>query len=336
MKKEFIQQLKTLLATPQRCVIFPHKNPDGDALGSTLALFHFLTNKKHHCQIISPNEYPKFLHWMPGQEQILCYNQNEAACKKHIEEADVVFTLDFNSLSRIAPIDQVIDPNQSTMIMIDHHQSPDDYAHLQYSDPSIGSTCEMIYNILTAIDAPAIDSKIAECIYTGIMTDTGSFRFSSTSAETHKAVSDLLNRGVDHVKIHQSIYDSYRFDRLQLLGTALSNLTRVEQLNAVYTSLSQEELNAYDFQKGDTEGFVNYGLSLSGVQLSVILIENKQEQIIKMSFRSKGDFDVNSFARKYFNGGGHINAAGGASSLSLEKTRERLYEVLLEHSDQLK
>lgn len=335
MQKEFILELQQLLSTPQKCVIFPHKNPDGDALGSTLALSHFLTKKNHHCQIISPNEYPKFLHWLPGQEQIICYNQEEALCKKYIEEADVFFTLDFNALSRIAPIDESIDLQQSVIVMIDHHQSPEDYAQLQYSDPSIGSTCEMIYNVLTALDADAIDATIAECIYTGIMTDTGSFRFSSTSAATHMAVSDLLSRGADHVKIHQSIYDSYRFDRLQLLGTALSNLTQVDQLNAVYTSLSQKELNAFNFQKGDTEGFVNYGLSLSGVKLSVILIENSQEQIIKMSFRSKGDFDVNSFARTHFNGGGHLNAAGGVSTLSLDETREKLHTIMLEYKEQL-
>lgn len=336
MPKEFVQQLQQLLSTPKKCVIFPHKNPDGDALGSTLALFHFLSKKGHDCYLISPNEYPKFLKWLPGQENILCFNKNESICRDHIETADVFFTLDFNALGRITPIDQWVQKTSTPFVMIDHHQEPESYATLKYSDPSIGSTCEMIYNVFNEFDANAIDTNIAECIYTGIMTDSGSFRFSSTTAKTHTVVADLITRGVDHVKIHQAIYDSSRFERLQLLGIALSNLTRVDDLQAVYSRLSQDELNRCDFQKGDTEGFVNYGLSLDGIKLSVIMIENRQEQIIKMSFRSKGDFDVNTFARKHFNGGGHFNAAGGASTLSLEETQEKLHRILLTYSERLR
>ena len=205
--------------------------------------------------------------------------------------------------------------------MIDHHEAPQDYAALMYSNPALGSTCEMVYNVLNTWDKSKLDQNIGTCLYTGIMTDSGSFRFPSTTATTHKIVAHLLELGVNHAQVHQNIYDSYRFERLQLLGITLNNLKRIDNLNAVYTTLSQEELDRCDFRKGDTEGFVNYGLSLEGIKLAVILIENKQEGIIKMSFRSKGDFDVNQFARKYFNGGGHINAAGGASYVSLEKTR---------------
>ena len=335
MQKEFIDQLYKLLSSPKKCVIFPHKNPDGDALGSTLALGHFLQKRGHHCKIISPNEYPKFLAWMPGQKDILCFNKEELKCKNHIEEADLFFTLDFNALGRIAPIDQWIQKTNTTIVMIDHHEAPQDYASLMYSDPSIGSTCEMVYNVLTAMDAECITENIARCIYTGIMTDSGSFRFSSTTAKTHRIVAHLLECGIDHSEIHQHIYDSYRFERLQLLGYGLKNLTRVEKLQAVYMHLSQAELDACDFQKGDTEGFVNYGLSLAGVKLAVIMIENKQEGIIKMSFRSKGVFDVNAFARNYFNGGGHVNAAGGMSTLSLEETKEKLHRIILQHSTNL-
>ena len=335
MQKEFINQLSTLLSSPKKCVIFPHKNPDGDALGSTLALRHFLQKKGHDCQVISPNEYPKFLAWMPGQENILCFNKEEMMCRKHIEEADLFFTLDFNALGRIAPIDQWIEKADTTVVMIDHHEAPQDYASLMYSDPSLGSTCEMVYNVLTALDAKGITQDIATCIYTGIMTDSGSFRFSSTTAKTHRVVAHLLDSGIDHSKIHQHIYDSYRFERLQLLGLGLKNLSRVEKLQAVYMHLSQAELDACDFQKGDTEGFVNYGLSLEGVKLAVIMVENKQEEIIKMSFRSKGDFDVNTFARKHFNGGGHVNAAGGMSTLSLTETKEKLHQIILQYSPNL-
>jgi phosphoesterase RecJ-like protein len=335
MYKEFTQQLKALLSSPQNCVIFPHKNPDGDALGSTLALWHFLQKKGHKCSIISPNEYPKFLEWLPGQEEIYCYSKDREECGKLMEEATVFFTLDFNALGRIAPIDQWIEKTDTTVVMIDHHEAPQDYASLMYSDPSMGSTCEMVYNVLTALDAKGITQDIATCIYTGIMTDSGSFRFSSTTAKTHRVVAHLLDSGIDHSKIHQHIYDSYRFERLQLLGLGLKNLSRVEKLQAVYMHLSQAELDACDFQKGDTEGFVNYGLSLEGVKLAVIMIENKQEEIIKMSFRSKGDFDVNTFARKHFNGGGHVNAAGGMSTLSLTETKEKLHQIILQYSPNL-
>ena len=332
MYKEFTQQLKVLLSTPQNCVIFPHKNPDGDALGSTLALWHFLQKKGHQCHVVSPNEYPKFLEWLSGQEKIHCFSKDREQCEKLIGEATVFFTLDFNALGRIAPIDKIVEKSTTPIVMIDHHEAPQSYASLKYSDPSIGSTCEMIFNVLNTWDNSLLDKTIASCIYTGMMTDSGSFRFSSTTATTHKIVAQLLELGVNHTTIHQNIYDSYRFERLQLLGITLNNLTRIEQLAAVYTFLSQEELNSCDFQKGDTEGFVNYGLSLDGINLAVIMIENKQEGIIKMSFRSKGDFDVNSFARKYFNGGGHFNAAGGMSTDSLEDTRLKLEKAILENA----
>ncbi|MDG1054158.1 MAG: bifunctional oligoribonuclease/PAP phosphatase NrnA [Flavobacteriaceae bacterium] len=329
MYKEFTAQLKELLSTPQDCVIFPHKNPDGDALGSTLALWHFLKKEGHNCHVVSPNEYPKFLEWLPGQEQIHCFSKTPEACEKLITEATVFFTLDFNALGRIGPMDKLLGKTTTPIVMIDHHEAPQSYATLKYSDPSIGSTCEMVFNVLASWDKSLLDKSIATCLYTGMMTDSGSFRFSSTTATTHKIVAQLLELGVDHTIIHQNIYDSYRFERLQLLGITLNNLSRVDQLAAVYTTLSQEELNSCDYQKGDTEGFVNYGLSLEGIKLAVIMIENKQEGIIKMSFRSKAGFDVNTFARKYFNGGGHFNAAGGMSTDSLENTRAKLEKAIL-------
>ena len=329
MYKEFTEQLKDLLSTPQNCVIFPHRNPDGDALGSTLALWHFLQKKGHQCHLISPNEYPKFLAWLPGQENIHCFIKDRTVCEKLMEEATVFFTLDFNALGRVAPMDKILEKTTTPIVMIDHHEAPQSYATLRYSDPSIGSTCEMVFNVLNTWESQLIDKTIASCIYTGMMTDSGSFRFSSTTAKTHKIIAQLLELGVDHTVIHQNIYDSYRFERLQLLGITLNNLTKVDQLAAVYTYISQEQLNSCDFQKGDTEGFVNYGLSLEGIKLSVIMIENTQEGIIKMSFRSKGDFDVNTFARTYFNGGGHFNAAGGMSTDSLEDTRLKLEKAIL-------
>ena len=335
MFKEFTQQLSALLEKEQRCVILPHKNPDGDALGSTLALYHFLNKKGHECSLISPNEYPSFLAWLPGEENIICFSKEEEKSIALIEAATVIFTLDFNALGRIAPMDEYIKASTATKVMIDHHEAPKDYAALMYSNPELGSTCEMVCNVLYTWDKSLLDQNMATCLYTGIMTDSGSFRFPSTTATTHKIVAHLLELGVNHAQVHQNIYDSYRFERLQLLGITLNNLKRIDNLNAVYTTLSQEELDRCDFRKGDTEGFVNYGLSLDGIKLAVILIENKQEGIIKMSFRSKGDFDVNQFAREHFNGGGHINAAGGASHVSLENTRIKLEQAIRENSSTL-
>ena len=328
MKNEFVSSLKHLLQEPKQCVIFPHKNPDGDALGSTLALYHFLQAKGHDAVIISPNEYPKFLQWMPGQDNIVLFNREQNRSLDLIQKAEVIFTLDFNALSRISPINDFLVDHKATFVMIDHHQSPENYAQLTYSDASIGSTCEMVYSVLHTWDASIIDTAIAECLYTGIMTDSGSFRFPSTSSTTHRIVADLIDRGVAHAKIHQNIFDSARFERLQLLGRTLQHLKTVNPLPAVYTYLRQTDLDSFDYQKGDTEGFVNYGLSLEGIQLAVILIENTQEQIIKMSFRSKGSFDVNQFARKYFNGGGHKNAAGGKSDESIENTIVKLENAI--------
>jgi len=335
MKNNFIPALKEQLSNRKKIVIIPHKNPDGDALGSCLGLMHFLDLMNHSCWVISPNEYPEFLEWIPGQEQIIIYNKSEEESEKLLLEADLIFTLDFNSLNRIKPMDEVIENCKAIKVMIDHHEQPDDYADLMYSDPSLGSTCEMVYNLMEAIDVSLINKTIATCIYTGIMTDSGSFRFQTTTAVTHSIVSNLLDMGIDHTQIHNNIYDTYSFGRLQLLGKALTNLVKVEPLNAVYITLSQEELTQCDFKKGDTEGFVNFGLSLDGIKLAIILIENTQEKIIKMSFRSKGEFNVNEFARKHFNGGGHHNAAGGVSHENLEMTTQKVHQTILQYKDQL-
>ena len=335
MIDNFIHVLKGQLSTPKKVVIIPHKNPDGDALGSCLGWKHFLDQMGHFCTVVSPNEYPKFLDWLPGQEDIIKYNQTEDVAQKLLFEADLIFTLDFNSLGRIKPMDEIINNSKGIKVMIDHHEQPEDYADLMYSDPSIGSTCEMVYNIMEALDVSKINSIIGSCIYTGIMTDTGSFRFQSTTSITHSIVSNLLDMGINHAQIHRNIYDTYSFGRLQLLGKAITNLVKVETLRAVYITLSQDELNQCEFKKGDTEGFVNYGLSLDGIELAIIMIENTQESIVKMSFRSKGTFNVNEFARKHFNGGGHHNAAGGASFESLEVTKEKVHQTILEYKDQL-
>ena len=323
MKKELQKEFIQILNKPKKVVIIPHKNPDGDALGSTLALNFFLNKTGHQSHVVSPNEYPDFLNWLPGQEGILKHTTETDKSVELIKAADLIFTLDFNSLGRVEMLEPHINASSAKKIMIDHHQEPSDYADIMYSDSNIGSTCEMVYNLISHLDAAQIDQKIATCLYTGIMTDTGSFRFPSTTPKTHHVIAELIDKGANHSEIHQNIYDTFTFDRLRLLGTALTNLKKIEELPVVYITISQEELNRNNFKKGDTEGFVNYGLSLVGISVAVIMIENEQEQIIKMSFRSKGAFSVNDFARTYFNGGGHHNAAGGASKLSLSETESK-------------
>lgn len=336
MIEQSILEITSELAHARDIIIIPHKGPDGDAMGASLALWHFLKNKGHYPLVISPNNYPDFLKWMPGSEEVILYENQQEKCDQLILDADLVFTLDFNELARTGEMQEILKKSQAVFIMIDHHQEPTDYANHTYSDASMSSTCEMVYHFLEKLRAAKhISPEIATCLYTGIMTDTGSFRFSSTSSLTHKVLADLIEKGAENWKIHNNVFDTYSQNRLQLLGTALSNLKVLPEYKTAYISLSQEELDRHNFKKGDTEGFVNYGLSLEGIIFAVIFIENSQEKTIKISFRSKGNFSVNAFARKYFEGGGHINAAGGRSNLSLEETIERFEAIIPYYKEHL-
>ncbi|MFL1011888.1 DHH family phosphoesterase [Flavisericum labens] len=329
MKKQDISGIKALLATKKKIVIVPHKNPDGDAIGSSLGLCQFLLKGNHKVHVITPNDFPSFLKWIPGSDAILKYDSQSRICDALINDADIVFTLDFNAFHRTGDMESVLEESKATKIMIDHHQSPDDYALYTYSDVSMSSTCEMVYHFIDMLgDTNLIDKDIATCLYVGIMTDTGSFRFASTSSTTHHVVANLIERGANNSEIHNHIFDSNSYESLQLLGRALSNLKVIPESRTAYITLSQEELNQFNYKKGDTEGVVNYGLSLDGIILAVIFIEDKQEGIIKISLRSKGNFSVNEMSRAHFNGGGHINAAGGRSHLSLHETVEKFISIL--------
>jgi phosphoesterase RecJ-like protein len=321
MKNFDIPTIKSLLATPKKIVIIPHRNPDGDAMGSTLGLYHFLLKLKHDVLVISPNEFPEFLDWLPGSETVLTYEKHKDETTKILQEAALLFTLDFNALHRVGEMETILKELTATYIMIDHHQKPDDYAEFTYSDTQFGSTCEMVYNFIELLDQThLLDKTIATCIYTGILTDSGSFRFPKTTGKTHRIVASLIDLGVENTLIPNLLFDNNSYNRLQLLGRALQNMKVMSEFNTSYIKLSQAELDSFKHIKGDTEGIVNYGLTIKGIILTAIFIENKEEKIIKISFRSQGDFDVNQFARDNFNGGGHINAAGGKSELSLEET----------------
>ncbi len=336
MNLEDITTVKSILSKPQKIVIIPHKNPDGDAIGSCLGLNGFLISQGHDSTVIAPNDYPKFLKWMPGNESILNFEKENSQSKKCLEEATVVFTLDFNDLSRVGQLESVLKEKEATFIMIDHHQQPSGYATVTYSDVRMSSTCEMVYNFIEYLsEIDKIDEEIATNLYTGIMTDTGSFKYRSTSSRTHRVIADLIDRGAHNMEIHQRVYDTNSPSRLHLLGVALSNMVILPEYSTAYITLSQEELDKHDFKKGDTEGFVNYGLTLEGIIFAVIFIENKEEGIIKISFRSIGDFSVNEFARKHFNGGGHDNAAGGRSDMSIKETTKQFVTLLESYKNQL-
>lgn len=337
MNKQDIENIKQLLLAPKNIVIVSHKNPDGDAIGSSLGLYHYLKKQKHNVEVIMPNDYPEFLKWMPNCDKILIFESQTELSKNHINKADIVFTLDFNELSRIDVMEGPIKDSNAIKIMIDHHQQPGDYPDYMYSDVAMCSTSEMIYHFIEMMgDKDKIDKNIGTCLYAGIMTDTGSFRFPSTTSTTHKVVADLIDNGVNNSEIHNMVYDTNSYGRLQLLGQALNNLKVIPEYNAAYITLNQKELNKYNFKKGDTEGVVNYALSIKNTILAAIFIEHKQEGIIKISFRSKGDFSVNEMARSHFNGGGHINAAGGRSALSLEETVEKFISILPNYKKSLK
>lgn len=329
MKEQDILAIQQLLSAPKKIAIIPHRNPDGDAMGSTLGLYHFLLKNNHHPVVISPNEFPAFLAWMPGSETIKVYEKDKKNCSKILEEAEIIFTLDFNALHRVGEMENVLNTLKAPFIMIDHHQSPDDYATFTFSDVAYGSTCEMLYHFISFLDKKQqIDKTIGTCIYTGILTDSGSFRFPKTTGTTHRIIADLIDLGVENSEIPALLYDNSSYDRLQLLGRALQNMKLFVEQKTTYTTLTQEELNSFNYIKGDTEGIVNYGLSIKGIVFTAIFIENADEKIIKISFRSQGDFDVNLFAREHFNGGGHRNAAGGKSELSMEETIQKFENLV--------
>ncbi len=329
MKIQDIKAIQLLLSTPKKIAIIPHRGPDGDAMGSTLGLYHFLLKNHHHPTVISPNEFPDFLDWMPGADQVVIYEKDKENASKILEEAELIFTLDFNALHRVGEMEQVLSRLQAPFIMIDHHEKPHDYATYTYSDTSFGSTCEMLYNFIVFLDKKQdIDITIGTCIYTGILTDSGSFRFPKTTGKTHRIIADLIDLGVKNTVIPTLLFDNSSFGRLQLLGRALQNMKVLSEHKTAYTTLTQDELNSFDYTKGDTEGIVNYGLSIKGIIFSAIFIENNEENIIKISFRSQGDFDVNQFARDHFSGGGHINAAGGKSEISMDETIQKFEDLV--------
>lgn len=323
-----IEDALALLQTPKNIFITTHHKPDGDAIGSMLALYHYLTKKGHHVTAVSPNELPEFLLWMPGVNQLLNFEESPEAANKALKEADFIFGLDFNHFSRTKLIEQPLADATQPKILIDHHLQPADTWDYGMSLPHKSSTCEMVYDLINiAGDNNLIDKDIAPCIYTGALTDTGSFRFSVTTGDTHRMIGDLMDKGLKHDEIHGHIYDSWSIRRMQFLGYVL--LEKMEILPEYKTgiiSLSKKDIKLFGITNGDTEGLVNYPLSIAGIRFAVLITERGDE--VRLSLRSKGDFDVSSFARNHFNGGGHFNASGGRSSESFTDTVTVFKQIL--------
>nr|WP_185965607.1 bifunctional oligoribonuclease/PAP phosphatase NrnA [Flavobacterium zepuense] len=330
MKSDDIEKVKQLLASPKKIAIMPHRNPDGDAMGSTLGLYHFLQLLGHEPVVIVPNDFPDFLAWLPSSETVKVFERDVEVGTRLLNDAELIFTLDFNVLSRTGDsMEAALKALTVPFIMIDHHQKPDDYAVVTFSDTSYGSTCEMVYQFIQGLgQGQLINKTIATCLYTGIVTDSGSFRYPSTTGTTHRIAAEFIDLGIDNSAIHSLLFDNHSHNRIQILARALQNMKVLSAYKTSYSSLSQEELNNFGHSKGDTEGIVNYGLSMKDIVFTAFFTENKDEGIIKISFRSKGDFDVNAYAREHFSGGGHINAAGGKSTLPLEATIQKFIATL--------
>ncbi len=304
-----------------KIVITAHKSPDGDSIGSSLALYHFLKKSFDNVYVVHPDPSPEFLSWVPGQNEIISLERNPIEAILHLEEADVIFCLDYNHPSRVGELMQVpLESSAAVKVMIDHHLQPADFCDFTISDTSACSTAQLIYQWIADISkTELLDPTIGTCIYLGIMTDTGSFRFPSVKAETHRIVADLLDLGVVHSDIHEAVYDTNTLDRIRLKGYALSEkLVCLTDCPVAYASLTEEESNRFNAQKGDTEGLVNQILGIQGIKMAVFFAE--KEGKIKMSFRSKGDYFVNELAAAHFNGGGHAYASGGVSEESMEAT----------------
>ena len=331
-----IEKILPELTNPKQIVITMHQKPDGDAMGSSLGLGNFLQSLGHTVQVIAPTNWPKFLDWLPGASDVWDYERKKEDSQKCIDAADWIFCLDFNVMSRTKLMTEPLTEAKAVKILIDHHQEPD-VAAFSYgvSDVAKSSTAEMVYDFIEAAGyVDKITKEIAECIYTGILTDTGSFRHPGASARVHSIVSKLMESGLDHTVVHQAVFDNGTETRLKFVGNALVNRMEVfYEYNTALIAIPAADLVKFSINAGDTEGLVNYPLSIEGIKLAAIIID--RGELIKCSFRSKGAIDVNIFARKYFNGGGHKNAAGGQSTDSFEETVARFKAAIKENKDQL-
>ena len=323
LSEKHIVSLRELLARPRlRIVIVSHTNPDGDAVGSSLAWAEVLRSLGHEVLCVVPNKYPYFLDWMPGIGEVVIFKTDaEGRARRAIEEADVIFCLDFNAISRLEILSETIAANTTARrVLIDHHLQPDEGFDIAFSHPESSSTCYLVYRLVEALyGREAITRRMAELLYVGMMTDTGNFAFSHLTPDLFRAVADLVEKGISIPEIHNNVYNAYTEGRARLFGYAINRkMELIENGTVAYMSLKENEMRRFQFQQGDSEGFVNYALTIRKVKMSAMFLAHRK--FIRISLRSRSDVDVNLFARRYFNGGGHKNAAGGKSYLTMEET----------------
>jgi len=303
-------KFRSLFRKVRNIVLISHPNPDGDAVGSSLGLFHILSERKFRCSVVLPNSFADYLAFLPGSQKIIFYDTNKESSEKKIKSADLIIILDFNTIHRLEGMKEVLNGMEVPVVLIDHHRQPEIKTEYVFWDINASSTCELVYNFTKKMfPSYRFSKKAAMCLYAGAVTDTGSFRYASVKSSTHLMLAELMKTGIHHHEIHEAIFDQFSLDRFKLMAIALEKLCVVQNRKMTYIYLSSEDLQKCNYQKGDTEGFVNIGLSIRGVVLSAFFMQ--QENYIKVSLRSKGNVDVNRMARKYFNGGGHLNAAGG-------------------------
>ncbi len=319
----------------QKIVIITHRNPDGDAIGSSLALYNLFIQMGHQANVFVPNKIPDFLKWMKNCDKFHISADQQQKTSELIAGASIVFAIDFNDLNRIDPFSEFIRLSKAYKVLIDHHPDPDSLADLIISQTVVSSTAELVYSFIKHLGlSKYMDKDIAECIYAGIMTDTGCFSFNSSRTDTFYTVAELLDYKINKDRIYDHVYDNFSYDRMKLMGYCLDKkMVYLKEFNTAYISLSQKELKEYNFKIGDSEGFVNLPLSIHGVVLSALFVEKKN--MVKISLRSKGKFAVNKIASEYFHGGGHEKASGGESYESLEKTVEKFVNLLSNYRDEL-
>lgn len=320
-----------------KIVIVTHVSPDGDAIGSSLGLFHFLESQEKTVNVIVPNAFPDFLRWMPGAKDIIRYDKYAEFADKLINEADVLCCLDFNALSRIDKMADVVAKSPARKMLVDHHLDPEDFCRIVISHPGISSTSELVFRLICRLGYyEDITKEGAECIYTGMMTDTGGFTYNSNSPEIYFIISQLLSKGIDKDEIYRKVFNTYSEGRLRLMGYVLYDKMQVfPQFNSALIWLTKAEQGRFQYIKGDTEGFVNIPLSMKNIIFSVFLREDTEKNMIKVSLRSVGNFPCNKVAAEFFNGGGHLNASGGEFYGTMEEAIELYKQALVRYEDLL-
>ena len=323
---ENVDSFKKIITDNYSFIITTHRGPDGDAMGSSMAMYNLLVNLKKDVNVIIPNSFPNFLSWLPNIKNVINHEENNSDISNVFSEVDVIIMLDFNDLSRIKNLESYVTNSNAKKILIDHHQDPDlSICDLSFCYTTYSSTCELLYMILNQAKFN-LTKNIADCLYTGILTDTGSFKFSCTTENTHISVGDLISKGVNATEISNLIYNNYSHDRIKLLGHCLINKLKIYNNSSAIISLSEDELKKFNFKKGDTEGIINYALSIKEVIFAVFIVE--KDNIVKLSFRSLGNINVQDISKRYFGGGGHFNAAGAKSDLSLDKTIKKVENII--------